>query len=103
MESIINYFNEALIKKDSKINKDIYRNKEALIDYIQNIIDTYEKSVKGADLQTIMDEVKEHTKGYSDYDYIQVERHFNIKKTYPSHKVNIEQWIMAKINIDSKI
>ena len=35
--------------------------------------------------------------------YIQIERHFNIKKTYPSHKVNIEQWIMAKINIDSKI
>ena len=45
-----------------------------------------------------MDDVRNHMKGYSNYDYMMVERYFKISKAYTNSKTNIEQWIMSKID-----
>jgi hypothetical protein len=68
-----------------------------LIQYIKNIIKKNNITDKN-ELINIMNDVRDHTKGYSDYNYYQVEQYFKIPKAYPNSKINIEQWVLFKIS-----
>lgn len=70
---------------------------DELIKYIQSILDN-NKDLSKDELKPVMDDVRNHMKGYSNYDYMMVERYFKISKAYPNSKTNIEQWIMSKID-----
>ena len=68
-----------------------------LIQYIENIIKKNNITDKN-ELVNIMSDVRDHTKGYSDYNYYRVEQYFKIPKAYPNSKINIEQWVLFKIS-----
>lgn len=68
-----------------------------LIQYIENIIKKNNITDKN-ELINIMSDVRDHTKGYSGYNYYQVEQYFKIPKAYSNSKINIEQWVLFKIS-----